>query len=154
QLTLSLIGLFIFMMAGKEYDQTKMLALLYNTTVGEIMRTSFTKLHLSDNYTTVIEKYYREGEQNFLIFDSMGNVSGTIPELFIKDTIKNKTQDKSVNQMMSSKIASVSPGDNLKDIIELMRNEGVAIVSVEDHNQLVGVLDRNQIENYLRLKSE
>jgi len=154
QLTLSLIGLFIFMMAGKEYDQTKIMAILNSTKVGDIMRTSFTRLHLSDNYTTVIEKYYREGEQNFLIFDSMGNVSGTIPELFIKDTIKNNTLDKSVNQMMSTKMAVVSPATYLKDIIEIMKNEGVAIVSVEENNQLVGVLDRNGIENYLRLKAE
>lgn len=142
------------MMAGKEYDQTKILALLHDTKVKDIMRTSFTRLHLSDNYTTVIEKYYREGEQNFLIFDSMGNVSGTIPELFIKDTIKNNTQEKSVNQMMSTKMASVSPSDNLKDIIEMMRTEGVAIVSVEENDQLIGVLDRNGIENFLRLKAE
>lgn len=154
QLTLSLIGLFIFMMAGKEYDQTKVLALLKNTKVSEIMRTTFTRLHLSDNYTTVIEKYYREGEHNFLIFDSMGNVSGSIPELFIKDTIKNNTQDKSVNQMMSQKLANVSPDDLLIDIIEIMRNNGVAIVSVSENDQLVGVLDRNNIENYLRLKAE
>jgi Zn-dependent protease/CBS domain-containing protein len=154
QLTLSLIGLFIFMMAGKEYDQTKVMALLKNTKVGDIMRTSFTRLHLSDNYTTVIEKYYREGEHNFLIFDSMGNVSGSIPELFIKDTIKNNTQDKSVNQMMSQKLATVSPDDLLIDIIEIMRNEGVAIVSVSENDQLVGVLDRSNIESYLRLKAE
>ncbi|MFZ1562460.1 MAG: CBS domain-containing protein, partial [Saprospiraceae bacterium] len=72
----------------------------------------------------------------------------------IKDTIKNNTQDKSVNQMMSTKMASVSPSDNLKDIIEMMRNEGVAIVSVEENDQLIGVLDRNGIENFLRLKAE
>lgn len=154
QLTLSLIGLFIFMMAGKEYDQTKVMALLKNTKVGEIMRTSFTRLHLSDNYKTVIDKYYREGEHNFLIFDSMGNISGSIPELFIKDTIKNNTQDKSVNQMMSQKLADVSPNDMLIDIIEIMRNDGVAIVSVTENDQLVGVLDRNNIENYLRMKAD
>lgn len=154
QVILALIGLFIFMMAGQEYDQTKIMALIQNTLVSDIMRTSFTKLHLSDTYGTVIEKYYREGEQNFLVFDSMGNISGTIPELFIKDTIKNNTQDKSVNQMMSNKIASVSSDTKLKDAIELMKNEGVAIVSVEENGTLVGVLDRNGIENYLRMKAE
>jgi Zn-dependent protease/predicted transcriptional regulator len=154
QLILALIGLFIFMMAGQEYDQTKVLALINNTTVGDIMRTSFTKLHLSDTYATVIEKYYREGEQNFLVFDSMGNISGTIPELFIKDTIKDNAQEKSVNQMMSNKLASLAPDTTLKVAIETMRNEGVAIVSVEENGVLVGVLDRNGIENFLRMKSE
>jgi predicted transcriptional regulator len=109
---------------------------------------------LSDTYATVIEKYYREGEQNFLVFDSMGNISGTIPELFIKDTIKDNAQDKTVNQMMSNKLASLTPDTTLKLAIETMRREGVAIVSVEENGNLVGVLDRNGIENFLRMKSE
>ncbi|MBK9733791.1 MAG: M50 family metallopeptidase [Saprospiraceae bacterium] len=154
QLSLSLIGLFIFMMAGNEYDQTKILNILGNTKVKEIMRTSFTRLHLSDYYTSVIEKYYREGEQNFLVFDSMGNVSGSIPELFIKDTIKTGTHDKSVNQLMSKKLGSVNPEDNLKTVIEFMRKEGIAIVSVIENDNIIGVLDRNNIENHIRLKSE
>lgn len=154
QLTLSLIGLYIFMMAGMEYDQTKVSTIVNTATVGQIMRTSFTRLHLSDTYETVLQKYYREGEQNFLVFDSMGNVSGTIPELYIKDTIKTNTQDKSVNQMMSTKMADVQPTDKLKDVIDLMRESGIAIVSVTQDNQLVGVLDRNNIENFIRLKSE
>ncbi len=154
QLILSLIGLYIFMMAGKEYDQTKLLAILNTTKVGDIMRSSFTRLHLSDTYLKVIEKYYREGEQNFLVFDSMGNVSGTIPELYIKDTIKNKTQEKSVNQMMSTKFASIETNENLKDVIELMKKEGIAIVTVTQDDKIIGVLDRNNIENFIRLKSE
>ena len=142
------------MMAGMEYDQTKVSTIVNTATVGQIMRTSFTRLHLSDTYETVLQKYYREGEQNFLVFDSMGNVSGTIPELYIKDTIKTNTQDKSVNQMMSTKMADVQPTDKLKDVIDLMRESGIAIVSVTQDNQLVGVLDRNNIENFIRLKSE
>ena len=154
QLILAMIGLFIFMMAGQEYEQTRVMSILSKTRVRDIMRTSFTKLHLSDSYAHVLEKYYREGEQNFLVFDSMGNLSGTVPELFIKDTIKNNTPDKSVNQLMSSRTVKVSPEDMLKDVIEKMKTEGVAIVAVEDNNQLIGILDRNNIENHIKLKSD
>lgn len=154
QLILSIIGLYIFMMAGMEYNQTKISELVAHTKVGQIMRTSFTRLHLSDTYTTVLDKYYREGEQNFLVFDSMGNISGTIPELFIKDTIKNNTQEKSVNQMMSPKTATVNPDQPLQDVIQLMSSQGIAIVTVVEDDKLVGVLDRNNIENFIRLKSE
>ena len=45
QIVLALIGLFIFMMAGQEYNQTRIMAILSEVTVGDIMRTSFTKLH-------------------------------------------------------------------------------------------------------------
>lgn len=154
QVILAMIGLFIFMMAGQEYDQTKIQALLAQTKVGDIMRTSFSRLHLSDKYSTVLEKYYRSGEQNFLVFDSMGNLSGSVPELFIKDTIKNNSHDKTVNEFMSSKTLTVNHDQLLKNTVEAMRQEGVAIVAVQRDGILEGVLDRNGIENYLRMKSE
>lgn len=153
-LVLSLIGLFIFMMAGKEYNQTKIVALLKNTTAADIMRTSFSKIYLSDTYISVIEKYYREGEQNFLVFDSSGHITGTVPELFIKDVIKSKSEDKTVSEMMSKKTAFVLPSDKLMEVIDTMKNEGVAIAAVKEEDQILGVLDRNGIESYMRLKSE
>lgn len=154
QLILSLIGLFIFTMAGKEYDQTKLQGIITQTKVYDIMRTTFTRLHLSDSYATVIEKYNHDGEHNFIVFDSLGHLSGTVPELFIKDTIKNNTEDKTVNQLMSSHKAIVSRDIWLKDAIDIMRNEGIAILAVEEHGQIIGVLDRNGIENFLKLKAE
>lgn len=154
EIVLGLIGLFIFMMAGKEYDQARITMLLGKTTAAEIMRTAFTRLHLSDTYSMVIEKYYREGEQNFLVFDSLGNLSGTVPELFIKDIIKHNTPDKTVNQLMSGKAVTVSPSQSLKEVIELMKNEGIAIVAVGDDQHIMGILDRNGIENFIRIKSE
>ncbi|MFZ1750974.1 MAG: site-2 protease family protein, partial [Saprospiraceae bacterium] len=138
QVILALIGLFIFTMAGKEYDQTKIMSIIKDVKAGDIMRTKFSRLHLSDSYTSVIEKYYREGEQNFLVFDSLGYLSGTVPELFIKDIIKNNTSDKSVQQMMSSKKAFASAADTLIDIIEKMKKEGVAIVAITDDSSIVG----------------
>jgi Zn-dependent protease len=128
QLILSLIGLFIFTMAGKEYDHTKLQSIITKTKVHEIMRTTFSRLHLSDTYATVIEKYKNLGEHNFLVFDSLGHLSGTIPELFIKDTIKDNTIDKTVNQLMSSNQAVIPAETLLKDAIDTMRNHGIAIV--------------------------
>jgi predicted transcriptional regulator len=138
------------MMAGKEYNQARINAVLAKTTASEIMRTAFTRLHLSDTFDSVIEKYYREGEQNFLVFDSMGNFSGTLPELFIKDIIKHKTPDVSVQQLMSGKAVVVPLSTPLKEVIELMKAEGIAIVGVGEDNHIVGILDRNGIENYIR----
>jgi Zn-dependent protease/predicted transcriptional regulator len=154
QLILSLIGLFIFTMAGKEYDHTKLQSIITKTKVHEIMRTTFSRLHLSDTYATVIEKYKNLGEHNFLVFDSLGHLSGTIPELFIKDTIKDNTIDKTVNQLMSSNQAVIPAETLLKDAIDTMRNHGIAIVALEENGQIIGVLDRNDIEKYIRMKAE
>lgn len=152
-LILSLIGLFIFMMAGQEYNHTKLMDVINNVTVGDIMRTSFTQLHLSDNYHTIIDKYHRNGEHNFLVFDSMGNLSGTIPELFIKDILKSKQLDTTAQQLMSTQKGTAYPHEKIKTIINDMRQEGLSIVAVVKDDQIIGVLDRNGIEDYLRLST-
>lgn len=153
QLVLSLIGLFIFMMAGAENNQTRIAVLLGNVTAADIMRTEFTRLQLSDTYASVIEKYYREGEHNFLVFDSLGNLSGSVPELFIKDVLKENKVDITVRQLMSPVMTLSNPGDLLKDVVEKMRNDGAGIVGVTDGTGIIGVLDRHNIEDYIRLRS-
>lgn len=153
QVILSLIGLFIFMMAGKEYDQTKIADILSKTYVKEILRSHFTRFHTSDPYTRIIEAYYQQGEHYFLVFDSLGKICGNIPKSFIKDTIKNQTTEKTADQMMSDKYAVVSPNQTLAEAIQIMRNQGCSIVAVEDNEILIGVLDKENIEDYIQLKT-
>ncbi|MBK8052097.1 MAG: site-2 protease family protein [Saprospiraceae bacterium] len=155
QLILSLIGLFIYMMAGQEYDQTKVISILAGTKVRDIMRTSFTQLHLGDPMSSLIEKYYREGEQNFLVFDSLGNLSGTIPEMAFKQISGNNTNEHLTAQhLMSPAIVVVSPEDNLKDVTNQMKEKGSTIAAVVENGHIVGVIDKNNIENHIRLKSD
>ena len=150
QLILSLIGLFIFMMAGREYSQTKLQSVINGVGVRDIMRTSFTKLHLGDPYSKVIDQYKLGNERNFLVFDSMGNLSGNIPELFINDVITSKDENKRVSELMSDKHIFISPGDSLQKAINIMRDQGLAILAIEQDNYLIGVIDRNDIETYIR----
>ena len=154
QLILSLIGLFIYMMAGQEYDQTKIMTILAGTKVRDIMRTSYTQLHLGDPVKSVIEKYYREGEQNFLVFDSMGNLSGTISELVFKEVLKGDSESLTAQNLMSQAIVTASPDDNLKDVTNMMKEKGSAIAAVIENGHIVGVVDKNNIENHIRLKSD
>jgi Zn-dependent protease len=150
QLILSLIGLFIFMMAGREYSQTKLQSVINGVGVRDIMRTSFTKLHLGDPYSKVIDQYKLGNERNFLVFDSMGNLSGNIPELFINDVITSKDENKRVSELMSDKHIFISPEDSLQKAINIMRDQGLAILAIEQDNYLIGVIDRNDIETYIR----
>lgn len=155
QLILSLIGLFIFMMAGQEFDQTRVLEVLANTKVRDIMRTSFTQLHLSDSVKMITEKYYREGEQNFLVFDSLGHLEGTVPEIAIKQILKDKNNEYlTAQQVMSSAIVKAYPDDSLKDLTDIMRVKGSTIAAIVENGLIIAVVDKNNIENHIRLKSE
>ena len=150
EVVLTFIGLFIFMMAGQEYSQTKLNAIIGDTSVNDIMRTVFSRLHLGDPYSKVIALYKDNREHNFLVFDSMGNLSGNVPELFIKDVISSGDEDKKVNELMSDKRVWISPDTTLHNAINIMRDQGLSILAVEQNDQLIAVIDRNDIESYIR----
>lgn len=150
-LILSLIGLFIFMMAGKEYDQTKLTEIVQTTTAREVMRTTFTKLQLHDGYPFVFQQF-ESGERNFVVFDLLGNPIGTLPELFIKDAITNKTNLNTVNDRYSDNIGTVAPDQKLGVVIEYLKKMGLSIVPIVDGNAILGVIDRQDIELFIRDK--
>ena len=152
QLILSMIGIFIFMMAGMEFRQVRLGSILKQTKAGNIMNASFTGIYLDDHYHKIIEKY-QAGEKNFLVFDAAGIVKGAIPELFIKDTIKTKSPEKTAQQLMSPVFGSVSQETSLEDLISIMKKEGMSIVSVTDGSKnILGVLDRQRIEAFISSK--
>lgn len=150
QLILAIIGLIIFMMAGQEYNQTRIQSLIRRTTVSDIMRTTFTRLHLNDPYSIVIEKYIKGEEKNFLVFNSQGDLTGTVSEVFIKDAIKNDIQDRTISQLMSEKYIFI-PGEMfLNEAIAIIREQGFSVLAVGNSASINGMIDRNIIENFLR----
>jgi Zn-dependent protease/predicted transcriptional regulator len=153
QLILAMIGIVIFMMAGQEYAQTKINHLFKTSPIYKVMRITYSKIHQNDEYQTVIDLYYKGVEKNFIVYDSLGNMVGVVPELFIKDVIKNDQPSKLIGEMMSTKLEIVQHNTLLKDLFDTMKRRGLAIVAIEDHGQIVGVLDRHDIESFIDVKT-
>lgn len=149
QITLALIGIFIFTSAGAEAKYTNSYAILEELSAGDIMRKQFTKLHLSDIFSVPIDLRRRNVESNFLIFDSLGYISGSLPEAYVVEAEKRKLEDQPVTSMMSPKIEFVEPSLTAKEIFEIMNLKGLGIVAVGDINKLLGVIDRNTIRNLI-----
>lgn len=152
-LVLSMIGLVIFMMAGQEYSQSKYNHIFKVTQASKAMRYQYSKLHVNDSYQKVVDIYKKGDERNFVVHDSNGEIVGAIPEAFIKDIIKTNDTKRSVIELMSQKITSISETLPLKDVVSLMSDQGLAIVSVIAHEKIIGVLDRNDIEKYIESKT-
>jgi Zn-dependent protease/predicted transcriptional regulator len=148
---LAFIGIFIFTSATAEYQYTKINSKLEEFNVADIMRTEFTRLHIGDLFEKPIELYKRNMESNFLVFDSLGYIAGSLPEAFIRD--KMKTEDGArdqVSSLMSPKTDSVKPQASLKEVYELMNKKGLAIVAVFEEDELVGVVDRAGLKRALQ----
>jgi Zn-dependent protease len=152
-LVLSMIGLIIFIMAGQEYSQSKFTHLFKSTPASKVMRYQFTKLHVNDQYHKVIDIYHSGKEKNFVVYDSIGNIVGAVPEVFIKDVIKNKEEARSIIELMSQKIVSIPETMSIKNVAQLMNEQGLAIVTVYAYDKIIGVIDRTDIEAYLETNS-
>lgn len=146
------VGIFVFVMAGAENKQVVVESILDKAIASDIVNRKFTRIHISEPLRTMFDIYLRGGEKNFLIFDSMGNVSGVMPELFLRQAYKDNILDTTAaNEYMSPNSLKVSKEISLKDLFEEMNDKGIAIAAIEENNELVGVIDRSMLKNYLSL---
>jgi len=146
------IGTFVFIMAQNENKQMLIKSKLSGVQAKEIMNTQFTKLHLSTPLSEVYQKYIRGGEKNYLVYDSMGNVSGVLPELFIKDAFKEGKLDRTSNEYMSNNIYYAKSDMFLDKLFEDMNLKGVAIAIIKNDDQILGVVDRQMLYNFIQLQ--
>jgi Zn-dependent protease/predicted transcriptional regulator len=152
-LTLSFIGIFIFLMAGMEYKSLRITELMKKTTAGQLMRTRFTMVQLDDTYEKLIQLHQTAKENNFLVFASGNDVVGTVPELFIKDVIKKGTTTCKVEDLMSSTYGLYPNHTTLEFLIKDMKDKGLAIAGIVEDQMIAGVIDRKMIEDFIILKS-
>lgn len=145
--TLGLIGVFIFFAAAAENRSVATISKLEEFLTREVMRTNFTKLHISDLFELPADLHKRNVESNFLVFDSLGYIAGCLPEIFIQDIINNEKEDQAVMTMMSKAYGTVDISLPLKEVYEKMAKEGLAIVAVMEDNNIVGIIDQRTFRN-------
>ena len=148
-ITLGLIGVFVYIMSGKEYAYVKTMKRA-SSKVSNVLRSEYTKLKTSDSYRRVIDVYQSGNEKNFLVYDESENLVGAIPEVFIKDTVKNNIVPEFISDLMSNKVAVVSPASILRKVANMMSQEGIAICAVKEGDEIIGVLDRYAVERFMK----
>jgi Zn-dependent protease/predicted transcriptional regulator len=148
----AMLGVFVFSMAGAEsrdVDTTEKLSL---GNVEDFMKTDFTKLHIGDQMSKPIDLLKRTGESNFLVYDSLGYVVGTMPSHFIVQAIKKNAYQDQTTQWLSNKIFSTKPTTSLKDVYEIMNKNGASILIVKnDVDETVGVIDRDAVTRAIEI---
>ena len=142
---LAFVGVFIIMMARVELNEVLMVEKLSKLMVRDFMRIDFTKLHIGDPIESAILKYKHEGEGNFVVFDSLNYVAGTIPSQFIAKANSDDAHSDQVSKWMSDKIVYTTEDTTLKTVFEIMNKQGVAIMIVGDQNSITGVIDREAV---------
>jgi Zn-dependent protease/predicted transcriptional regulator len=144
QLFLGLIGLFVYFSAKSEFNNLRLLKRMKEISAESIMQTIFKTFLPTDRINEVLAYAHRTQEHNFLILDANDQLVGSIPHLVIRE-FKNLSTDELVENVMSTKLGTVSPDQSLYDIFNYLNNQGLSIVAVTKNNEILGIIDRDLI---------
>lgn len=147
---LAFIGLFIFFTASQEYKMVKIDYALDHTNVREIMRSTYTKLQLSDQMALPIEKVKTTEEKYFLVVDTTDQIIAVLHEAFIQEAIRKEDADAPVAEYISYTFDQVDATVSLQEAFTKMRKNTYTIMPVYQDEVLVGVLDVVAINHFLK----
>lgn len=146
---LILIGPFIYLMAGQEYKQVQLAEIMKTTKLSAIARNTFTKVYLEDSIDAFIEKTNNTEESSFLVFDSDDNLTGSMPELFKDEILKNQGNYNFVKDISSKNIMTMPFDKSIDYAFQTMKENGLAIIGILDQEKIIGVVDRASISKFI-----
>jgi Zn-dependent protease len=144
------LGVFVLFSANTENREVNKNETLALKKVKDYINTRPTKLHIGDPMSRPIHLFKSTGEANFIAYDSLGYIAGTMPTYFILEAIKKQADQESVVNWLSKEILYISSNANLRDAYLMMNERGAGILLVNDeNNNAIGVIDRNTIMRVL-----
>jgi predicted transcriptional regulator len=101
-----------------------------------------------------IIKNWKEGsEKNFLVFDHEQRLSGVLTSPVLMEH-KDLSTTSSVEELTSLDYEGVEATDSLMTIIRMMQEKDYEILPVYENQELVGVVDWNDVEHFIRIQKE
>lgn len=152
--TLTLISVFIFFAASSEYQNVRTIDMLSNFRVSELMRRDFVRIGLSEPVGLVWERMKHTTESYFLVFDEDGLLAGILEEPAVLRAVKRHELHHPVLQYYKKGFTAIHPADILGEIYEQKQSSGDGIFPVFEDDQLVGLLDEDMLDNFLRLEQK
>ncbi len=150
QILLGFVAVFIYFMAGTEYQQTKTSEKLSNTLIIDIIvKNQIAKVYLQDKFAEI--KNEHTNTNNFLVFNESENLVGTLPNWFLKEALKSPEKYTQVEDLYSKKYSSIPETYSMKKAFDIMQKEGMAILAVMNiDGDIVSSLDREAVSKLVK----
>jgi len=145
---LPFIGVFIFLMARAEYKNVRTESIIDKATAKDLLKDTFTTLAPSDKISRAIS-LREKGEKSFLIMHNEEPIA-VLHELFLVEAIEQNDTDADVLDYKSMNFEKITLDQKLKPLIKAFQNNGYSIVPVYDNDKLVGTLDIEAINNFIK----
>lgn len=145
----TLLGVFVFFIARQENRNIQRESKLVSTPISALYRTDFTCLEPHDTIHTAHSVAQIKKEKNFVVVDEVGRIIGVLHSLFLQEAVEQEDFQAPVMLYMSQHYNCLSSQANLRDALALFQKEGYSIMPVLKEGQLVGVIEQEDVKNYL-----
>ncbi len=156
-LWVAFIGWFRLQAAGESYVETDLKRSLKNVRVGDVMERDCPTVSESLNVEEFVNnELLRTGRRCYVVADRGGRLSGLITPHNIKQVDRDKWPlTKLADAMLPlDKIRTITPETRLIDALELMSRDDINQMPVVSDGDVMGILSRAAVLNYLHTKTE
>lgn len=151
-LILALIAVFIYFGAESENVMVMQLNMLRNYFVRDAMITNFSVLHPDDTLDDAVNQILVSTEQDFIVADEF-DVRGVLLMADLAEEIKQKGRGTPVGEVMITNVKKLHPGEPLTTAYREMQLGGRNFFPVMENGQLIGIIDMNNINEFLRFRA-
>lgn len=149
---LALIAVFIYFGAESENVMVMQLNLLNGHYVRDAMITKFTVLKPDNTLNDMVDNILQGTETDFIVADENG-VQGIILMQDLAESLQNYGRGTPVHRVMDKNFKTLSPFDPLTSAYRELRQGSKNFFPVLEGNRLVGVIDMNNINEFLRFRA-
>jgi Zn-dependent protease/predicted transcriptional regulator len=147
-----LIGIFIFFSARSEYTSVKTKSMMELAKVKDIMMTQYTLLKSNQTINEAISLLMSGQEKDFVVINDFNEPVGILSRENIIKAITNDGSLLPLSTSMETNIVAISKDNYLEEVYGLMLEKSIDILPVMENNQLIGVLNKENILEYMMLK--
>ena len=145
------IAIFIFIGAQREYELVRYSSVLTGYTVSDVLMHEYTPLHPDETLKRAVDILLDGPEQRFVVTDD-NQVVGILTRNDIIQGLMHFDQDMEVRKFMNTGVTSFSPDTALEKAYEKMRTQQITMAPVLKDDQLVGLIDMDNINEFLMVR--
>ena len=155
-LWIAFIGWFLASAASQSYTQVAMREALKGLHVREMMTQDVPIIPRRLDLRTLVESHIFYSGRRFFLVGENGSWDGLVSLQDIKNVPQGKWSDTRVGDIMvpASKVATVCPDDEALQAMEIMDETDVNQVLVKENEEVIGLVGRENIIQFLRTRTE
>ncbi len=153
-----LSSVFMFFMATQEYRMVRFEEILKKHSITELIRQPINVLQKNDHIAHALDILKRGLERDFLVKNEDGTIAGVFSQPEILEIAKSiptdSHEDHGVEEFISAVEEAAYPNDSLHVFYKKLVNQELRILPVFENETLIGVVDIQQLNDFLRVEYE